>query len=444
MTTACHSCDPATAAPAARKLAAGPLCRTLLPALICACAWLPAAHGQELTYEDLHPYAHDEVSPGGGGTGALDELAEIEEPEVAITDTSGFDSPLNAFQAGTDALNDRFGLRLASAYTALGAWSTGAGGDPSGSSFDFDLMSAWTLAGRGTPDTGTLVVTGEYRNAIAGDPASSLGGELGTLINPVNAFNDRRWVLRDAHWQQRFADGTVRVLVGRAATDDYVGLQPMQNVNALFVSRHFSANPTVPFPGHGPTIGVSVRPGDYYLTGGIASAYGATTESGWDTIDDGDYFYSAEAGFTPEVAGLGRGRYSVMAWYIDARDQGVNTPSDHGFTLVAGQSLNERFQVWGRYAYADATTTNVRQLIQGGVGYAGLLGSLSNMTGAALSLAKPRSDDSRDETAFEVFQRLQLTRFTHLTAGAQLIFDPGNNPDDDLAAVFYARIRIAF
>ncbi len=38
----------------------------------------------------------------------------------------------------------------------------------------------------------------------------------------------------------------------------------------------------------------------------------------------------------------------------------------------------------------------------------------------------------------------QFTRFTHVTAGAQLIFDPGNNPDDDLAAVFSARIRIAF
>lgn len=419
-----------------------------LAAWICGSMWFAAAHGQEqvapISYEDLHPYQHDEFSAGGGGTGALDEFEEIHEPDVAVTDTAGFDSPLNAFQAGASALNDRIGLRLASAYTALGAWSVGTGGDPSGSSFDFDLMSSWTLAGRGTPDTGTLVVTGEYRDSIVGDPASSLGGKLGTLINPVNAFNDRRWVLRDAFWVQRYAGDTVRLLIGRAATDDYIGLQPMQNTNALFVSRHFSANPTVPFPGHGPTIGVSFRPGDYYLTTGVASAYGATTESGWDTIDDGDYFYSAEAGYTPEVAGLGRGRYSVMAWYIDARDQDVNTPSDHGFTLVAGQSLNERFQVWGRYAHADATTTNVRQLIQGGVGYTGLLGSPSNMTGAALSLAKPRSDASRDETAFEVFQRLQVTSFTHVTAGAQLILDPGNNPDDDLLAVFYARVRIAF
>ncbi len=66
------------------------------------------------------------------------------------------------------------------------------------------------------------------------------------------------------------------------------------------------------------------------------------------------------------------------------------------------------------------------------------------MTGAAISFAQPRADASRDEKVLEVFQRLQLSRFTQLTAGAQAIFDPGDNPDDDLVGVFYARLRIAF
>ncbi len=398
----------------------------------------------EPRHDELDPAVHDEFSPSGGGTGGLDELAEIADPDLSITETTGFDSPFAFVQGRTDSLNDRIGLRLATAYTALGAWATGAADDPSGASYDFDLMSAWTLVGRGTPDAGTLVVTGEYRGAFSNDPASALGAQLGTLINPVNAFNDRGWVLRDAFWQQRIAGDTVRLLIGRAATDDYVGLQPMQNTNGLFVSRHFAANPTVPFPGHGPTVGVSVRPGIYYFTVGAASAYGDSTQSGWDTIDDGDYFYTAETGITPEIEGMGRGRYSVMGWYIDARDDGDAIPSDHGITLVAGQSLNERLQVWARYAYADGTTTNIRQIFQGGMGYAGNFGSSSNMTGAALSLAEPRSSASRDELAFEVFQRLQLSEFTQVTAGAQLIFDPGNNPAEDLVAVFYARLRIAF
>ena len=444
---------------ARRTLALLRLPARILLAGVSALAWAVPASAQESpppaagasgeespepVHNELDPTVHDEFSPAAGGTGGLDELEEIGIPDVSIVATTGFDSPLASVQGHTDTLNDRIGLRLATAYTALGAWATGAADDPSGASYDFDLMSAWTLVGRGTPDTGTLVVTGEYRDAFNNDPASAIGAQLGTLINPIHTFNDRGWVLRDALWQQRFAGDTVRLLIGRAAADDYIGLQPMQNQNTLFVSRHFAANPTITFPGHGPTIGISVRPGNYYLTAGIASAYGDSTRSGWDTIDDGDYFYSAEAGFTPDIEGIGRGRYSVMAWYIDARDQAVVSPSDHGITLVAGQSLNDRFQVWGRYAYADATTTNVRQIFQGGLGYSGNFGSSSNMTGAALSLAQPRSSASRDELAFEVFQRLQVTQFTQVTAGAQLIFDPGNNPEEDLVALFYARLRIAF
>ena len=106
--------------------------------------------------------------------------------------------------------------------------------------------------------------------------------------------------------------------------------------------------------------------------------------------------------------------------------------------------MNDAFQVWARYAYADATTTNVRQLVQGGLGYNGLLGSPSNVTGLALSFAQPRSDQSREEKVIEVFQRFQVSRFIQISVGAQAIFDPGNNQDDDLLGVFYARLRLAF
>lgn len=395
-------------------------------------------------YRELHPYLYDEFSPGEGGTSGIDDLKQIDKPEVSIGDTRTFDGPLAFARRNLDALDEKTGLRLGTAFTALGAWASGAG-DPNGASYDFDLMSAWTLVGRGTPNTGVLVATVEYRDAITDQPASALGRELGTLINPVNAFNDRGWVVRDVYWLQRLFDDKLRVLFGRADTGDYVGQQPMQNVNTSFVNRHFSGNPTVPFPGHGPTVGVSVRPNDrFYVTAAMANAYGNTRESEFSSIDKGAFFYTAEVGFTPMIEGMGRGRYSVMGWYINERDRDMVIPSDQGVTLVAGQQLNYRLQVWARYAYADATTTNIRQLAQGGVGYAGLFGSPSNMTGVAYSYAQPRSSASRDEQVFEIFQRLQLSRFTQFSVGAQAIFDPGNNPGEDLVGVFYVRLRIAF
>jgi len=396
-------------------------------------------------YAESHPYLNDEFSAGEGSESGIDELERLQEPETPILDPVEYSGLSGLLRSRFDSLYRDTGLRLGFAATGLALKAYGAD-DPSGSAYDLDFMTGWTLVGRGTQDTGTLVVTGEFRDKIGTDPASRVGPQLGTLINTTNAFNDRGWVVRDAYWLQRFYDGKLRVLVGRADTSDFVGQQPMQNVNAMFVNRHLSANPTVPFPGHGPTIGISYRPGDrFYVTGGIANGYGTTTQSGLSSVSDSDFFYSAEAGWTPKIEGMGNGRYSVMVWRIDARDEnGFASPSDDGVTVVAGQQLSNRLQVWGRYAYAGGETTNIRNLWQAGMGYGGLLGSPSNMTGLAASFADPRSNASREEKVVEVFQRIQLSRFTQFTAGFQMVFDPGNNPDDDQFELLYARLRHAF
>jgi porin len=406
----------------------------------------PATQKSEFeTYSETHPYLNDEFSPGEGGESGADELERLQEPETPILDPVEYSGLSGLLRTKFDSLYQDTGLRLGFAATGLALKAYGAD-DPSGSAYDLDFMSSWTLVGRGTEDTGRLVATAEFRDKLGSDPASAVGPQLGTLINTTNAFNDRGWVVRDVFWLQRFNDGKLRLLIGRGDTSDYVGQQPMQNVNALFVNRSFSANPTVPFPGHGPMVGVSYRPGDrFYVTGGVANGYGTTTQSGLSSISDGDFFYSAEAGWTPQVEGMGTGRYSVMVWRIDSRSEnGFNSPSDDGVTLVAGQQLSNRLQVWGRYAYAGGETTNIRNLWQAGVGYGGLFGSPSNMTGLAVSYADPRSSASREEKVVEAFQRIQLSRFTQFSAGFQMVFDPGNNPDEDNFELLYARLRHAF
>ena len=93
----------------------------------------------------------------------------------------------------------------------------------------------------------------------------------------TNAFNDRGWVIRDAYWIQRLFDARIRIIIGRADPSDYVGTHWLQNVNNSFVNRNFSASPAVPFPGHGPMLGISIRPTDqFYLTAGASNAYSTT------------------------------------------------------------------------------------------------------------------------------------------------------------------------
>ena len=128
---------------------------------------------------------------------------------------------------------------------------------------------------------------------------------------------------------------------------------------------------------------------------------------------------------------------------MDARAK-FGLPEDYGFTFIIDQNFGERLQVFARYAYSDGTLTNIRQLGQVGLGLSGLLGRKDDLTGAAFSLAVPRSEASRNETVLEVFHRFQVSQNTQLSVGLQLIANPGNAPDSDTAGVFYARLRTSF
>ena len=263
-----------------------------------------------------------DLSPGEATTVTPAQLAEIYGPNVGLLDRYGINRPLDLLIDPLDELYDKTGLRLGAAYTMLYLQSMGgqAGGQARAAG-DIDFMSSWTLIGRGTEDTGRLIFTGEYRFGVDDDPPSTLGPQMGTLIAPTSAFNSREWVVRDAYWIQRLFDARVRILIGRGDPSDFVGAYWMQNVNNSFVNRHFSGNPAIAFPGHGPLLGISLRPiPEYYLTAGAANAYGNTEFVEIDSLFEyWDLFSFLETGYTPTFKQLGPGRYAVGVWNMAQR-----------------------------------------------------------------------------------------------------------------------------
>ena len=386
-----------------------------------------------------------DFSPGERTTNAPAELDEIYAEHDGYLNFTGIDRPFDLLSNPLTALYEATGLRLGAANTMLYMEPIGGQSSQYGAAFDIDLLSSWTLIGRGTEDTGRLVVTGEYRQKFAVQAPSVLGRQMGTLVAPTNAFNDRGWVVRDLYWIQRLFNARLRILVGRGDPSDYVGAIWMGNVNNSFVNRSFSANPAVAFPGHGPILGVSIRPTDlFYLTGGASNAYSETTTAQVDSLfSQWDFFEFSEIGYTPTFNGLGEGRYSVGLWHMDAR-QKLGLPEDEGITVIFNQNLGGRLQVFARYAYSDGTLTNLRQMAQAGLGLNGLLGRKDDLTGAAFSVNIPRSTASRTETVLEVFHRFQVSNHSQFSVGLQLIANPGNAADDEAAGVFYARLRMSF
>lgn len=381
-------------------------------------------------------------SPGEATDATTEQLDEIYARHRGMFTIPFVDGAVNDVVRGLNSFYEKTGFRFGVAYTTI---FQQASGGYNGFSGDLDLMTSWDLLGRGTPNTGTLVFTGEDRFRQADQPASALQGDLGTLQPTTNSFNARGWVVRDAFWLQRFFDNRLRVLIGRADLTDYVGAHRLQNVNNSFANRFFSANASIAAPGHGPTAGVSFVPCDwFYVNAGIANAYGTTSTIGLSSLDQGDFFYTAEFGLTPEIAGLGAGRYQVTLWQMDAREE-RNLPRDRGISFILNQDIGEHLLAFARYSYSDATLTNIQNAVQAGLGYRGLLGSPDNLTGFAGSWAQPPSGGGRNETVFELFHRFQLTQHSQLTIGGQLILDPANSPNDsDAVGVLTARFRFAF
>lgn len=336
------------------------------------------------------------------------------------------------------------GLRIGTAYTMLFQGLSGGPPERYGAAGDFDLMTSWTLVGRDTENPGRLVFDIEDRFAIGSTTPNSLGAQAGTLQPTANTFNDRGWVVRDVYWAQRLYDGQFRFLVGRGDPTDFFGSTWLQSANISFVNRMFSANPTIAGPGHGPTAGVSFRPKDqeFYATAGTANAYGTTTTSGFSTLDQWTFFSFGEVGWTPTFARLGQGRYTVSGWHVGERDQ-TGVPAGNGVSVVADQQINERIQFSARYGYADAIS-NIKQYIQGGFGFRGLMGDPDDMAGIAFSVGFPRDDAAQEEKVLEGFYRWQLTHFSQVSVGAQAIFDPGNAPTQEVIGAFWGRFRLAF
>ncbi|MFN9929537.1 MAG: carbohydrate porin [bacterium] len=378
-------------------------------------------------------------------TSPTEELDDISQPVTPSIDSQSFDSPFQALLDKRRSLQEATGLRLGFAYTMVFQQASAGPNSRTGTSGDIDFISDWTLIGRGTADTGRLVFTTEYRFKAGSDPASALRRNIGSLTATTGGFNDRGWVVRDAFWEQRLLEDHLRIQLGRSDISDYFGGYRLQSINNSFSNRAFSALATAPSPGHGMGALITLRPASVcYLTLAANNAYGRTTQSDFSSLGENwDLFYAVEAGYTPTIEGMGRGRYAVAFWHVDARTD-PNIPQDQGFTVIAEQDLNKTLYAFARYQYADTALENIDYSVQLGLGVNGLLGSPDNLTAIAYSYAEPATDGQRDEKVVEAFHRWQLTRFTQFSLGMQGIFDPSNAPDDNALAVFTARFRIAF
>ena len=347
------------------------------------------------------------------------------------------------WQRLNDELDARARLRFGLAYTLLAQWAPESNAGRQGISGDLDFTGVWHAVGSHEEgNAGYLGFATEFRHKIGPRPASALGSEIDAFSRTTQAFNTQDFALVQLWWVQELFDDTVEITAGKISSRSFYNTNRLRNQNNAFMNQVFTGNRAVGLAPRGIGINVAYRPDKaWYFTGGIHDANGSGTAGNFGTLDEGQFAYVAEFGWTPDIPSLGRGNYRFTPWYSDASSK-RGTGVGKGIALSFDQSVGEELVAFMRYAWADGDARGADQTLSGGIAHTRPFGRYGDLVGFGLGWSDPSVPSLNEEFVTEVFYRLQVTRTQQLSVGWQAYFTPAFDPGDDITNVFSIRWRI--
>ena len=191
----------------------------------------------------------------GGPTSIPAQLEEV------VDDDSDSESFL-------EGLESKYGISLAADYaTMFQAAEQVLSGDKSGASGVLRVYGSWTLIGRGTPDTGTIITKLEHRHAYTDTAPSSLAGNAGYLGVSAIGFTDVGGFVAPLYWQQYLVDGHVGLVAGRLDPLDFVDILGVGSQWTSFQNGATLANLSLPLPDLGCGVGAGGKFNDRWVIG---------------------------------------------------------------------------------------------------------------------------------------------------------------------------------
>ena len=342
-------------------------------------------------------------------------------------------------------MKDRYGFEFGFAYTALFQQASGGPGRRNAAGGDVDLFGTWRLIGTADDNPGKLVWAADNRHALFTElTPAELGPEIGTLFDTSDGFNERDFALRQLFWEQHLFNEKLVLSAGKVDPGNYYNGNRASNDNLLALNKSLSANPARFFPEEGIGANAKLFPrDDYFLSFGVHDAGAKGTETGLNTVGNGDFLYAGEFGFTPRLNGELEGFYRFAAWYNDPVDY-TGKDSAWGIGVSIGQFITPTAAIAVRYGWQSADDVEVEQVFS--AQYLAYVGGPrpKDVWGVGAGWGKPSDGDLDDEFVGETFYRLQLTRNMQITPDVQVIVNPSNAPDDDVLAVFGIRLRFAY
>jgi porin len=310
-----------------------------------------------------------------------------------------------------------------------------------------DLFGTWRLFGTPENNAGTVFWAADNRHSLFNDlTPAELGPEIGTLFDTTDGFNERDFALRQLFWQQYLLDNRLVLSAGKLDPGNHYNGNRASNDNLLALNKALSANPARFFPEEGIGANVKFIPSEMmFISTGVHDANAEGTESGLNTMFDGDYLYAADLGFTPMLGSRNdlEGIYRFGVWYNDFAEE-FDKDSGWGFGISISQFITPTAGIAVRYGWQSEDDVEVEQVLS--AQYLSFVGGgrPKDVWGVGAGWGRPSDGELDDEFIAEAFYRLQVTRNMQLTPDLQCIINPSNAPDDDALLVFGLRLRTAF
>jgi porin len=403
---------------------------------------LPAAAQEESQtksgYEDVPQFG------GPSSTGA--QLEEDNRVRVPLLRLPVIDRALKPWFDWKGSLNENYGLSFGLDYTALVQAVTESPGEDSAAGGIFRFFGNWTVIGRDSGNTGSIVFKVENRHTLGTDiPPQDLGFEAGYLGITGTAFSDYDgWGLTNLFWKQRLNQGRFAFVAGAVDVTDYLGVYGMISPWTQFQNLVFLTDPTIPAPNQGLGAAFGVMATDnIYVLGGLADTNGDPTDPGdwFDTFfNDREYFYHFEVGWTSSMERIYLDNIHLTGWYADDRKDAM-VEDGWGLAFSAAWFINDSWMPFLRAGYSDDGGALLQASVGAGIGY--YWSESRDLLGVGVNWGKPPESGLDDQYTVELFYRLQLAQNLAITPDVQLLINPALNPDENVIGVFGLRARLA-
>lgn len=339
--------------------------------------------------------------------------------------------------------NEDHGFQLTGHYATLAqSLSSSIGGEDKASSGVVRTTAKWTLVGRDTPNTGSIVFMIDHRHAFRDIAPGALAGQAGYIGLTGTLFTDVGWVIPNLNWQQGLNGGDSGLLIGRYDPNDYMNILGYTNPWTTFSNVAILLEPSVAFPDSGWGVGAGHWfSKQWYAIAGFNDANGKVTDD-LNFFDGGPEFFKwAHVGWSPSKDDRYLKNVHVMVWNVDDReDAGIE--SAEGLAVAANWTFDDRWMPFVRAGWSDgvaplynrsATLGLIRKFIR-----------RSDLVGLALNWGRPPDESLRDQTTVEAFWRFQFSQNLAITPSVQLLADPALNPEEDKVWVYSLRARLTF